>query len=303
MNVTKLFSQSFFPRYNLGYEDYTLSTLRRALALKKDNKSKFANAKQPIIRTFVDRLLKGIVKAKFGLKARAINPENASKVEAVQAAIEWCFTTSGAKKKIGKVAGSAILNGNGFVKASFNTPEERKKTIMNPETREIIRFDKGYAKFDWVSEFDLFFDPFEKLRGDQAMVITRSIKPLKSILKVIEKMDSHISPEHLAYVMANPRPFSNKNYNEVRLIKYYEDVYYNMDGFTMNEAFKINFNNKKVEYVEIWTPDNLAICINGYLVADGRNPLTSRDYWHPYFSAHYTENPGVEVSEGVGILL
>lgn len=142
MNVTKLFEQSFFNRYILGYEDYALSTLRRALALKKDNKSKFANAKQPIVRTFVDRLLKGIVKAKFGLKARAVNPENAAKVEAVQAAIEWCFTTSGAKKKIGKVAGSGMLNGNGYVKASFNTPEEKKKNVLNPEAREVIRFEK-----------------------------------------------------------------------------------------------------------------------------------------------------------------
>lgn len=109
-------------------------------------------------------MLKGIIKANLSVRASAVNKENKDKVKAVQAAIERCFATSKAKSKIQKIASSALLNGNGYAKASFNTPEERLKNIQNPDSKEVIRIEKNYAKFDWVSEFDLFYEPIEPLR-------------------------------------------------------------------------------------------------------------------------------------------
>ena len=110
--LTKLFESVFYPKRVQGLEDYTLSTIRRAIKLKQEGRENFANVKQPIIRTFVDRLLKGIVKANFSLKTFAVNDENKDKVEAVQTAIDWCFATAKVKSKMMEVASSAILNGN-----------------------------------------------------------------------------------------------------------------------------------------------------------------------------------------------
>ena len=59
----------------------------------------------------------------------------------------------------------------------------------------------------------------------------------------------------------------------------------------MDNLFNISFNNDKAEYVEIWTPDTLSICINGWIVADTKNPYADRPYRHPYYSCHYAENP------------
>jgi len=41
----------------------------------------------------------------------------------------------------------------------------------------------------------------------------------------------------------------------------------------------------------------MTICINGWLVADMENPYKDRDYWHPYYSCHFSETPGTQVSE------
>ena len=59
----------------------------------------------------------------------------------------------------------------------------------------------------------------------------------------------------------------------------------------MDNLFNITFNNDKAEYVEIWTPDTLSICINGWIVADTENPYKDRQYRHPYYACHYAENP------------
>jgi len=58
MRISKIFESSFYPKWMIALEDYHLSAIRRKLLLKKAHQENFANAKQPIIRTFVDRLLK-----------------------------------------------------------------------------------------------------------------------------------------------------------------------------------------------------------------------------------------------------
>lgn len=301
--IQKVFETIFYPKRVQGIEDYTLSTARRALKLKQDGREGFSNVKQPIIRTFVDRLLKGIAKANFSVKVNPVSSEYKNQVEAVQHAINRCFSTAKVKSKIGNIASSAFLNGNGFCKASFSTPKEKLENIKNPETREYVKIVDEYAKFDWVSEFNIYFEPTEKIRGSQRFVINRQIKPLKDVLRIISKMDESISPEHLMHIMQNPRPFSNKDYNLVRLMKYYDNACNLINNFNLEKTYQVAYNNEKVEYVEIWTPDTLSVCLNGYIVADTENPLKLRAKWHPFFSSHYTENPGIWISEGIGILL
>ena len=94
------------------------------------------------------------------------------------------------------------------------------ESIRNPDSREYIKIENFYSKVEWVSEFDLFYDPTLSLK-DQRFVVYRSIKPMKSILEVIQYMDEKITPEHLNYILQNPKPFSTKDYNQVRLINYF----------------------------------------------------------------------------------
>ena len=304
LKISKLFESAFYPKWMLALEDYHLSAIRRKLQLKKEHMDTFANYKQPIVRTFVDRLLKWIVKANFWIKVKAVSPKYKNQVWAVQTAIEWAFATSKGKKKIQQIASSAILNGNWFAKASFSTPSEKIRNIENPDAREYVRLEKDYAKFDWVSEFDLFYNPSQPLRWAQQFVAYRTIKPLKSVLAWIEHMDNIIDAEHLVEVLRAPKPFISKDYNQARLIKYYEDMFECDPKFlSMDQAYRITWNNDNVEYVEIWTPDTLTVCINGYIVADMANPYADRDEWHPFFSAHYTESPWVSISEWIWILL
>jgi hypothetical protein len=65
----------------------------------------------------------------------------------------------------------------------------------------------------------------------------------------------------------------------------------------MDNLYNISFNNDKAEYCEIWTPDTLSICINGYIVADTQNPYRDREYRHPYYACHYAEGAGVSIGE------
>lgn len=198
---------------------------------------------------------------------------------------------------------SALLNGNGYLKATFTTPKERLQSIQNPESKKYIKIENFYSSVEWISEFDLYYDPAMPL-DKQRFIVYRSIKPMKNILRTISAMDSKISPEHLNYLLTHPKPFSNKDFNQIRLIKYLgQEATKKADTYSIDNIFNISYNNDKAEYVEIWTPDTFSICINGWIVADMPNPYKERKYWHPYYSCHYAENPGVSVGEGAGIIL
>lgn len=194
--------------------------MRRQLRLESKNRKNASNKKTPIIRTFVDRLKKGIVKANFSVKANAVTDEWKDQVNAIETAVTWAYGSSGMKDALSKCIHSALLNGNGYLKAKFTTPKERMESIRNPDSREYIKIENFYSKVEWVSEFDLFYDPTLSLK-DQRFVVYRSIKPMKSILEVIQYMDEKITPEHLNYILQNPKPFSTKDYNQVRLINYF----------------------------------------------------------------------------------
>lgn len=303
LRLAQLFERTFFPKWTEAIEHESMSNLRRALWLKKEGKENNSNAKAPIIKTSSERLKKALLKANFHIKAHAINPEDKDKVEAVQAALERCYSTSWARHTLLDSAASGILNGNGYCKATFRTPKERLASIQNIDSKKYIRMTDTYAKLEWVSEFDMFFEPTQPLSDGQRFVIYRWLKPFKSIMKTVEAMDKHVSPEKLNYAVANPKPFISKDYNKIRLIKYYEDIHYVNKNFNIDNIYKISFNNDLCEYCEVWTPDNMLICLNGWIIADMANPLKGRDYRHPYFACHYSKKPGISIADWVGVLL
>jgi len=298
-----IFEQSFFKSWQIWWEDYTLSTLRRQLFLEKENRKNAANAKVPLIRTFVDRLKKWIVNANFTLKAHALSSDYKNSTEAAQTAVEWAYASSNGRKKLMDAIHVALLNGNGYVKASFKTPKEKLQSIQNPESKSYLKIEDTYSDMRWIPEFELFYDPTVTLE-EQRYVVYRSIKPIRSILKMIEVMDEKIDVEHLNYIMKNPKPFSRKDFSQIRMIKYWwVEATRKGQNYSMDNLFNITFNNDKAEYVEIWTEDTLSICINWWIVADTKNPMSGRTHWHPYYDMHYVDNPWVVVSEWAGIIL
>lgn len=303
LKLIRIYEQSFFKNRQIGIEDYTMSNLRRQLFLEANKRANAANARVPIIKTFVDRLKKWISKANFSLKANALTSEYKNSTESIQAAIEWCYSSSKGRKVLIEAIHSAILNGNWYIKATFKTPKEKLAAIMNPESKNYAKIEDSYAEMKWVSEFELFYDPTTPL-DDQRYVIYRSIKPIKSILKMIETMDEKITPEHLNYIMKNPKPFSNKDYSQIRMIKYWWlEATRKGNNYNMDNIYNITFNNDKAEYVEIWTPDTLSICINWWIVADTVNPYKNRSYRHPYYVCHYADSPWVSIWEWAWIIL
>lgn len=302
-SLINMFEESFFKVRWIGIEDYTMSNARRALWLAKNKMEWRANSRTPIVKTFVDRLMKWFVKANFSITASALDDSWKDEVDHAQNAIEWAYGTSWARDALMTAAQTAMLNGNGYVKAQFRTAKEKINSIMNPESRKYISISESYANMSWISEFELFYDPILSMEN-QRFVVYRGIKPIKDILKAIQSMDKSISPEHLWYILANPRPFSNRDFNKVRLVKYFGLNAFKHNGkYDFDNIYNIAINNDKSEYIEIWTRDTMTICINGWLVADTVNPYKGREYWHPYYVCNFSETPGMKVSEGAGSIL
>ena len=303
LKLIRIFEESFFKAWQIWWEDYTLSTLRRKLFLMKNKRENASNAKVPLIRTFVDRLKKWIVNANFTLKANALSSDYKNSTEAVQSAVEWAYSSAEGRKKLMDAIHVALLNGNGYIKATFKTPKEKLQNIQNPESKSYLKIEDTYSDMKWIPEFELFYDPTLTLE-EQRYVVYRSIKPIRSILKMIEVMDKKIDVEHLNWIMKNPKPFSRKDFSQIRMIKYWwEEATRKGNNYSMDNLFNISFNNDKAEYVEIWTEDTLSICINWWIVADTKNPMSWRYHWHPYYDMHYVDNPWVVVSEWAGIIL
>ena len=303
LKLINIYEQSFFKNWQIWWEDYTLSGLRRQIFLEANNRKNAANSKVPIIRTFVDRLKKGIINANFTLKANAVTSEYKNQTEAIQAAIEWCYSSAKWRKKLMDTIQCALLNGNWYIKATFKTPREKLASIQNPDSKKYMKIEDTYSDMKWISEFELFYDPILPL-DEQRYVVYRSIKPIRSILNMIESMDEKIDVEHLNYIMKNPKPFSRKDFSNIRMIKYWWlEATRKWQNYSMDNLFNITFNNDKAEYVEIWTPDTLSICINGWIVADTKNPYANRPYRHPYYACHYAENPWVSIWEWAWIIL
>lgn len=303
LKLINIFEQSFFKKWQLWREDYTLCALRRQLFLEANDRKNASNAKIPLIRTFVDRLKKWITNANFTLKANAVTSTYKDQVEAIQAAIEWCYSSAKWRKKLMEAIHSALLNGNWYIKASFKTPKEKLASIKNPDSKQYVKIEDTYSDIKWISEFDLFYDPTLPL-DEQRYVVYRSIKPIKSILKMIEVMDEKIDVEHLNYILKNPKPFSKKDFTQIRMMKYWwVEATRKWNNYSMDNLFNITYNNDKAEYVEIWTPDTLSVCINWWIVADTENPYKWRSYRHPYYACHYSESPWVSISEWAWIIL
>ena len=114
-------------------------------------------------------------------------------------------------------------------------------------------------------------------------MIYRKVLPINSIIKKLALLNTNIKKEHLEFIIKNPKPFSLKNYDKIRLIKYYEDYALNTLNFQVDNLFQLTLDNNHSEYCERWTADNLVLFLNGYIIADCKNPLKGiTDKVHPF---------------------
>jgi len=155
----------------------------------------------------------------------------------------------------------------------------------------------SYAQFDWVSEFELFGEPFVPFY-EQRDIIFRKVLPISSIMKRLAVLNTKLEKAHLQFIIKNPKQFSLKNYEKVRLIKYYENYALNTLNFQVDNLFQLTLDNNHSEYVERWTEDNLVLFLNGYIVYDGVNPLKKiTKKVHPFKVANFTRTPGTWIAD------
>ena len=144
--------------------------------------------------------------------------------------------------------------------------------MKDPDKDITYSIEDTYAEFERVSEFCLFGEPFIPFY-EQRDIIYRKIIPIKDIMKRLATVDCKVTKEHLWFIIKQPKPFSYKNYDKVRTVKYYQDLYVADINFNVDNLFQMKQDNDHSEYVERWTEDNLIIAVNGYIVFDGKNPL------------------------------
>lgn len=295
--VIKHYSDTFFKNWISNIMDYSMSWIQRRLAQLHQGKTEFSNMKQPIVKTFVDRIIKWIYRTNFSLNMLSIK-DNKTWTKTLQHIAEWFYWASKMKYALQDAAKSATLNGNGYVKLIFNTPQETKQYLkqLSYWSAEPIEITSKPVSIEWVSEFDLFFDPSEPLNWDQTFVIYRWIKSLTNVLEnVVKKLDEYVWWDQLSFVVNNPKPFDPNNYNTIRNIIYYEDYYLksctDKKDLDVNWFIKLAKWNKKVEYIEIWERDVIYILINGWLVWQRKNPLYWKKYRHPFFAIYMDKIP------------
>jgi len=294
------FETTYFPSWVQSIKDYTLSTIDRALELRKKKREFMTNEKQPIVRTYVDRLIQGLFRTNFFIKAYPLTKVDVKKTEAVQTFIDRCFSSSKAKSSLLDMWVSAVTNWIWFARTGFNMHPEKVNEIKGLEKKKNHYMDDYYSQFEWVSEFCIFWEPFTPFY-DQRYIIYRKILPMKTILSKISRLDTQIEEEHVKYMLDNWQPCSTKNYDKVRLIKYKEAGMLETDNFDMDNHYEVNFDNDFCEYIEYWADENLVVMVNWYIVFDWENPLPWRV--SPFKLINYTRYPWVRISDGVGTLL
>jgi len=294
------YESTYFQSWVQAIKDYTLSTIDRALELKQKNKSFMTNEKQPIIRTYVDRLVQGLFRTNFFIKAYPLTKSDNKRTEAVQRFVERCFSSSKAKSALLDMWITAITNGVWYARTWFKMNPDRVRQIKNLEDNSTYYVDDYYARFEWVSEFCLFGEPYQNFY-DQRYIIYRKVLPIKNILNKIKYLDTKIEEEHIKLIIDHPKPCSTKNYDKVRLIKYKERKLLEWELEWLEKVFDVNFDNDYCEYIEYRTKENLIVMVNGYIVFDWPNPLDGRV--SPFKMINFTRLPWTWIADGAWTLL
>lgn len=293
-----MFEATFHPVRIQAIKDYLLCNVDRARDLQKAGRSFLTNEKQPIVRTFVDRVTVGTYTSRYTTKVYATNEDEVEFVEGIQDFIEWAFSSSKTKKWVIDVSNDAVNLGVWFTRSKFWNLDHEQIAKAKKEWKK-MNSKAVFPQLEYISPFSIYADPFRDFY--EQPVIYRDILSLKDVLRK-KKQYFQLTKDQISLVINSAQPVSNKNYNRVKLMKFLEKelsdikLHPNLDDY-----YKVDTTDDLVEYIEYWDVDNLVIMLNGYIVYDDKNPLPTKK--HPFKVVNYTRNPGTWIWDWVWTLL
>ena len=322
INVMNMRDDMFIDYRKEAMANYQLETSKRAQYLKEKDLSFRTNECQPIVRTFTDRLHGAIIRANFTTN---VYPDSATKESAkrVQNLLASCWYRAKVKESLNDTLFDTTLFGLWFARTGFRITPEVAKQIKELNAAPIEKDDDGndipknnpdlkgdFVKFEWVSLFNIYGEPgipFNK----QRRLIYRKIMPLDDIEERIAWLVT-LTKDMKAFILDKPQQFSTKNYDLIRLIKYYRKASFKRmpdgtkwispeDQHNIDEFFELKTDDGHCEYCEFWLKKNLLIYVNGFNVYDWPNPRW--DGTHPFKVSNFTRCPGTWIADGAGTLL
>jgi hypothetical protein len=299
VRLMNFWQKTIHPKWIQAIKDYQLTTIDRAILLKQKCMEYLTNEKQPIVRTYTDRVISWLFTGLYSVKVYAQDEAKIKKTKLVQHFIEWCFSSSKWRKTILDSSVDAVLLWTWFYRVWFKPARQYIQSIKEWEPDKTYPVDEVYATSNYESWFNIFWEPHRDFY-DQP-IIYRNFYPIRTIIKS-KKDFFRLDKDQVSLILNSPQPFSIINFNKVKLIKYYEEYLLNWDlWITERQLYEVKLNSDMCEYVEYWDWANLAIAINWYIVYDYKNPLETKR--HPFKVINYTRNPGVWIWDWVGTIL
>lgn len=290
---------TIYKRWIQSIKNYSLSNIDRALELKAKNREFMTNTKQPIIRTFVDRVVSSLYRGEYTVKVYPTDDEMVEFAKMVEGFAERGFAAADVRRVILDATYDAVLCGTWFAKIGFDAPQEFLDYKRNPEDDKEYVLKKVAPKLTYISPFNILGEPFMDFY-DQP-IIYRTFGNIKSILAKSKHL-FELDKDQIARILQSPQRFSDKNYAKVKLIKYYEDaILAGEDVGTEEDYYKVEANNSLVEYVEYWNKDNLVVALNWYVVYDYINPLGTGN--HPFTVFNFSNTSEGRIWDGVWTML
>lgn len=259
-------------------KDYQLTTIDRALQLKKKNMSFLTNEKIPIIRSHTDRIIKALFDGKFTWKVYgAEGKDKASNKENIQHFANWIYSSADIRKRVLEIGTDSILLGNGFLRTGFDPiPLDNEqiaklfKSNDDIEKPDPVKITTPLAIAEYISPFNIYAEPYTDFY--QQPIYHRYIDSIDNVMNNYKNLFV-LDKNQLAFILWSPQYFSQTNYNKIKLIKYYEDFLLdNSFGYEMKDLYSINPKSNPVEIIEYEYENEYAILLNGYLVYDWPNP-------------------------------
>jgi hypothetical protein len=116
------------------------------------------------------------------------------------------------------------------------------------------------AKAEYISPFNIFAEPYTDFY--QQPVYHRYIDNIGNVKNNYKNLFT-LDESQIAFIMGAPQYFSEKNYNKIKLIKYYEDFLMdNSFGYNLNDLYTINSKAAPVEVIEYEYENEYAIILN-----------------------------------------
>ena len=292
-------------------KDYQLTTIDRALELKRRNMLFLTNEKIPIIRSHTDRTIKALFDGKFTGKVYwAQGKDRASNKQFIQHFANWIYSSADIRAVTIEIGTDSLLLWNWFLRTGFDPiPFDTKqiaqlfKTNDDKVKPDSIAMTTPLATAEYISPFNIYAEPYTDFY-DQP-IYHRYIDSINNVMNNYKNLFV-LTESQLAFIMGSPQYFSTKNYNKIKLIKYYEDFLINNSfGYSIDDLYSINPKASPVEIIEYEYENNYAIIINWYLCYDWPNPYYYewRKEKHRYKTLGSNKQGGTWVSQGIGISL